>query len=373
MKKFVQFVKEETVLCVAVLLAVISMFFVTPSKEYAAYMNWKVLSLLLCLMLVMEGLKQLGVFSGIARGLMKKVSSFTQVVIILVFLCFVSSMLITNDVALITFVPFAIEVLQIAGKEKKMIPVIVLQTIAANLGSMLTPIGNPQNLYLYDEAGFSLMQFLRIMAVPCAASFALLLVSCIWIAKGEKMEDVSLSETQNWNLKRGMLTGTYVLLFFVSILVVAGVVPFGLALCVTLLAVFIMDRKTIWKADYCLLLTFCGFFVFVGNMGNIEVIASLLETWMQGREFLVAVLSSQVISNVPAALLLSGFTSDFEALLLGVNIGGLGTLIASMASLISYKLFAKSYPKQIGKYMGYFTGMNIFYLLVLGGGYLLLK
>lgn len=371
MKKIINFIKAEVVLTVAVILAVISMFFVAPSAAYAEYMNWHVLSLLLCLMLVMEGLKQLGVFSTIAAILMRKVKSFSQVVYILVFLCFISSMFITNDVALITFVPFAVEVLRMAGKEKKMIAVIVLQTIAANLGSMLTPIGNPQNLYLYSYAGFSLVKFLGIMAPACFVSLLLLLASCLWVTKGETMDDISFPSIQYWTKKRIVLTGIYVALFFVSILVVADVISFGIALAITIPVVFFMDRKILRSVDYCLLLTFCGFFIFVGNMGNIQSIASLLEGWMQGREFFVSVLTSQVISNVPAALLLSGFTKDIPALLLGVNIGGLGTLIASMASLISYKAFAKAYPKQRGKYMVYFSAMNLAYLAVFCLGYIL--
>jgi len=364
MKKLVDFIKKEVVLTVAVVLAVISMFFVVPSAAYADYMNWHVLSLLLCLMIVMEGLKQLGVFSSVAAVLMRKVKSFLQVVMILVFLCFFSSMFITNDVALITFVPFAIEVLKMAGKEKKMIAVVVLQTIAANLGSMLTPIGNPQNLYLYDLSGYSLLKFMSIMALPCIDSFILLALSCLWITKGETMEDISFPAIQYWTKRRIFLTGIYAALFAVSILVVADAISFGAALIITIPIVLIMDRKTLKSVDYCLLLTFCGFFIFVGNMGNIQSIATVLERLMQGREFVVAVLTSQIISNVPAALLLSGFTAQIDALLLGVNIGGLGTLIASMASLISYKAFAKAYPEKRGKYMGYFTGMNIAYLAV---------
>ncbi|MBQ8527396.1 MAG: citrate transporter [Lachnospiraceae bacterium] len=364
MKKLIHFIRQEIVLSVAVFLAAISMFWVPPSKEYVSYMNWHVLSLLFCLMLVMEGLKQLGVFSEIAGILMRKAKSFLQLVLILVFLCFFSAMFITNDVALITFVPFAIEVLKMAGKENKMIAVIVLQTMAANLGSMLTPIGNPQNLYLYDHAGYSLSGFLAVMVLPCAISFLLLFFSSSWIAKNEKMDNISFPPIRYWTRKRKVLTGMYIVLFMVSIFVVAEVITFGPALFITVAAVVLADRKILKGADYCLLLTFCGFFIFVGNMGNIESIALLLEKWMQGREFFVAVLASQVISNVPAALLLSGFTQDYKALLLGVNIGGLGTLIASMASLISYKLYAKAYPKQKGRYMGYFTGMNLLYLAI---------
>lgn len=356
--------KAEVVLTVAVCLAVISMFFVTPSAAYADYMNWHVLSLLLCLMVVMEGWKRLGVFSTVAGALMRKVTSFSQVVSILVYLCFFSSMFITNDVALITFVPFAMEVLHMAGKEEKMISVIVLQTLAANLGSMLTPIGNPQNLYLFDYAGYTLLDFLWIMLPSCILALVLLAVSCIWVTRGEVMENISFPSVQYWTKKRIALTGMYGILFFVSILVVADVLSFAVALVITIPLVLIVDRKTLGSVDYCLLFTFCGFFVFVGNIGNIQSVADLLQRLMQGREFIVAVLTSQVISNVPAALLLSGFTSDLKALLLGVNIGGLGTLIASMASLISYKAFAKSYPAQRGRYMIAFTAMNLIYLLI---------
>ncbi len=372
MKKIVSFIKAEVVLTVAIGLAVISMFFVTPSAAYAGYMNWQVLSLLLCLMIVMEGLKRLGVFSSIAGLLMRKVKSFSRLVFILVFLCYFSSMFITNDVALITFVPFAVEVLQVAGKEKKMIPVIVLQTIAANLGSMLMPIGNPQNLYLYEHAGYTLAQFLGIMFPPCALSFVLLFTSCLWVTKGEKMDDMVFPSVQYWTKKRMVLTGIYVVLFFVSILVVADVISFVAALAITLPVVLIVDRKTFLTVDYCLLLTFCGFFIFVGNMGNIQSVATLLEGWMQGREFIVSVLTSQIISNVPAVLLLSGFTENYRALLLGVNIGGLGTLIASMASLISYKAFVRKYPQEKGKYLLYFTGVNLLYLIIFILGYFLL-
>lgn len=372
MKKIVSFIKAEVVLTVAIGLAVISMFFVTPSAAYAGYMNWQVLSLLLCLMIVMEGLKRLGVFSSIAGLLMRKVKSFSRLVFILVFLCYFSSMFITNDVALITFVPFAVEVLQVAGKEKKMIPVIVLQTIAANLGSMLMPIGNPQNLYLYEHAGYTLAQFLGIMFPPCALSFVLLFTSCLWVTKGEKMDDMVFPSVQYWTKKRMVLTGIYVVLFFVSILVVADVISFVAALAITLPVVLIVDRKTFLTVDYCLLLTFCGFFIFVGNMGNIQSVATLLEGWMQGREFIVSVLTSQIISNVPAVLLLSGFTENYRALLLGVNIGGLGTLIASMASLISYKAFVRKYPQEKGKYLLYFTDVNLLYLIIFILGYFLL-
>lgn len=372
MKKIVSFIKAEVVLTVAIGLAVISMFFVTPSAAYAGYMNWQVLSLLLCLMIVMEGLKRLGVFSSIAGLLMRKVKSFSRLVFILVFLCYFSSMFITNDVALITFVPFAVEVLQVAGKEKKMIPVIVLQTIAANLGSMLMPIGNPQNLYLYEHAGYTLTQFLGIMFPPCALSFVLLFISCLWITKGEKMDDMVFPSIQYRTKKRMVLTGIYGILFFVSILVVADVIPFVAALAITLPVVLIVDRRTFLTVDYCLLLTFCGFFIFVGNMGNIQSVATLLEGWMQGREFIVSVLTSQIISNVPAVLLLSGFTENYRALLLGVNIGGLGTLIASMASLISYKAFVRKCPQEKGKYLLYFTGVNLLYLIIFILGYFLL-
>lgn len=361
-QKIIDFCKKEVVLVVATVLAVASAFVVPPSVAYLEYIDWHVLGVLLSLMIVMAGLQQNGLFDALGEALLSRTKQVWQLVVVLVMLCFFLSMAITNDVALITFVPFAVVALEKSQKQELLIPVIVLQTIAANLGSMLTPIGNPQNLYLYNLSGMNIGEFVLVMLPYTLISLALLLV-CILLLKGKKAP-VTVEEAEKDTLSIGKIV-VYLILFILAFLVVLKVLPFEIVLGITLVVVFFMERKVLKDVDYCLLLTFISFFVFTGNMGNIPVIKNALQQLVEGREVLIGVLSSQAISNVPAALLLSGFTSDYKALLIGVNLGGLGTLIASMASLISYKILAKKYNDKKGKYFLWFTLANIAFLLVL--------
>lgn len=379
-KKCIAFFKKETVLCIAMLLAIVSAFIVLPDKEYIGYIDFHTLAILFCLMSVMAGLQKLGVFQLIARKLLGKVKSSTQLEEILVFLCFFFSMLITNDVALITFVPFTFTVLQLLGEERQRrmtLPIVVLQTIAANLGSMLTPIGNPQNLYLYGKAGLSLGAFLRLMLPYTVISFVLLFVCCYVIGRKEKGMKLEVSFSEQAALTGGVKSLiVYLVLFALCLLSVAHVVSVWIVLAVVLLALLVMDREVLKRVDYSLLLTFVGFFVFIGNMGRIPAFSSFLQQVVEGNEVITAVVSSQVISNVPAALLLSGFTENYSALIIGTNLGGLGTLIASMASLISYKYIGKESDKGVigskGKYMMMFTVANICFLAVLVLAYVVL-
>lgn len=365
-KKLISFVKKETVLVIATILAVISAFFVPPTAAYIDYIDWRVLGILLSLMVVMAGLQKNGLFDRIGTALLSKTESTRQLSLVLVFLCFFFGMLITNDVALLTFVPFAMLTLQKCGQEKLLIPVIVLQTLAANLGSMLTPIGNPQNLYLYNLSGMSIGEFLQCMLPYTAISGILILaVILVMTRKKEKLENVLEEKPAEKDVKIWHKNMVYITLFLLCILVVVRVLPYYMVLLVILLLTFSMDRKVLRNVDYCLLLTFISFFVFTGNIGNIPQIKETLQQLVSGREVRIGILSSQVISNVPAALLLSGFTSDYKTLLEGVNIGGLGTLIASMASLISYKIYAHQYNETKGKYFLWFTAANLFFLAVL--------
>lgn len=271
-------------------------------------------------------------------------------------------MAITNDVALITFVPFAIVALQKAKQERLLIPVVVLQTVAANLGSMLTPIGNPQNLYLYNLSQMGLGEFILCMLPNTLMSFVLIILALLFVKGKNEAVVLSNGETTKVDGKQTMVYGA---LFLLSLLVVAKVLVCEIALAVILVVVFFMDKKVLKEVDYCLLLTFISFFIFTGNLGNIAVIRESLQMLVEGRELLVGVVASQAISNVPAALLLSGFTTDYRALLAGVNIGGLGTLIASMASLISYKILANQYDEKKGSYFKCFTVVNMLFLIVL--------
>ena len=368
MKKIIAFWKKETVLCIALVLAVISSFVVTPDRGYIEYIDFRTLAILFCLMSVMAGLQKIGVFQWIAEGLLKKVRNMGALVLILVMLCFGFSMLITNDVALITFVPFTFTVMKLLDREqreKRIIPVVVMQTIAANLGSMLTPIGNPQNLYLYGKAGLSVGEFLLLMLPYTLLSAVLLLGWCMWQGKGGGAS-LQITFAQQTGLKgKEKPLVCYLLLFLVSLLVVAHVIPYGIALAAVVVVVFVVDKKVLAKVDYSLLLTFVGFFIFIGNMGRIPAFNDLLQQIVGGNELVTAIVSSQVISNVPAALLLSGFTGDYQALIVGTNLGGLGTLIASMASLISYKFMAQEEKDRKGAYLAYFTVANICFLVPL--------
>ncbi len=369
MKRCITFIKGEIVLCVAVILAVVSSFVVVPDKQYLEYIDFHTLSILFCLMSVMAGLQKLGVFGLVAEKLLAKVKSSGQLVLILVLLCFGFSMLITNDVALITFVPFTFTVLKLLGEEQEqrlLIPVVVLQTIAANLGSMLTPIGNPQNLYLYGKAGISVGAFLVLMLPYTLVSLLLLLICCFYYGKKDKNAVLQVAFKEQTSIagkEKALLV--YLLLFGLCLLTVAHVVQVWITLVVVAVVILILDRQVLGKVDYSLLLTFVGFFIFIGNMGRIPAFCTFLQKIVVGNEVFTSIAASQVISNVPAALLLSGFTENYKALIVGTNLGGLGTLIASMASLISYKYIARQGGSIKGKYFISFTVANICFLIIL--------
>jgi len=370
----IEFIKKEAVLCAAVLLALISMFFVFPDKQYADYIDFRTLGILFSLMAVMEGMKSIGVFRLTAEGLLKRAGSIRSIAMILVGLCFFSSMIITNDVALITFVPFTIVTFRMLGRKTEdelLVPIVVMQTLAANLGSMLTPLGNPQNLYLYGVSGISLGRFIKLLLPFAALSFLMLFVWILVKTSSYEFEaEISLSDDGS-KLSKSRFA-VYLLLFAVCLLAVADVIHFAVAAGAAVAVLLIADRRLLGKIDYSLLLTFIGFFIFIGNMSRVEAINSFLSRIIDGNEFAVSVGASQVISNVPAALLLSGFSDNYEKLILGTDIGGLGTLIASMASLISFKCISKERPDVKKRYFLLFTVSNIVFLAVLISAYIII-
>lgn len=355
------FLRRDPVLAAALLLAIGSAFVVPPSADYVKYIDFHVLALLFSLMLVVAGLQKSGAFALLTDKLLQYVKSTRSLAAVLVGVCFFTSMLITNDVALITFVPLAIMLLGQKENEKLLMLVVVLQTIAANLGSGLTPLGNPQNLYLYSLSGMSLGEFLSVMLLPTLLSAAMLVVAILLI-KPRKITNNEKDEKGSITLRALV---PWLLLFALCMLAVLHLVHYLVMLAVVTIAVVILDQSLLRKADYCLLLTFVGFFVFIGNIKNIPAVSEMLSTLVAGRELGVGVLLSQVISNVPAAMLLSGFTESYSALLIGVNLGGLGTLIASMASMISYKLYAAAPGAKAGKYFLLFTALNVVFLIIL--------
>lgn len=354
--------RRDPVLAASMLLALVSAFFVPPSAEYVTYPDWGVLALLLALMLVVAGLKATGVFLTLTNKLLGHIHHTRTLCIGLTMVCFFTSMLITNDVALITFAPLSVLLLEQAGQRRLLIPVIVLETIAANLGSMLTPIGNPQNLYLYSLSGMSAPHFLRLMILPTVCAFLLLLVSCICV-KGEPL--TGNCATQSPSALPWPRIILWCVLFVLCLLTVAKVLHFAVSLAAVLAAVLVVDRKLLRGADYNLLLTFLFFFIFVGNIKQLPAVSGWLSGLIEGHELTAGILLSQVISNVPAAMLLSGFTDQYAHLILGVNLGGLGTLIASMASLISYKAYSAAKEARVGRYLAVFTGVNLVFLAIL--------
>lgn len=380
-RKIVNFAKKETVLFAAVLLAFGSMVCVPPDMQYLSYIDYRVLALLFCLMTVMEGFKSTGFFAAVAGKLLEKVKTFRQLYLVLVFLCFFTSMWITNDVALLTFVPFTVLVLRMTGLEQEMIPVIVLQTIAANLGSMTTPVGNPQNLYLYSISGMGIGAFLQIMGPLTLISAGLIFLICL-IHKDFPIRQGMLGK-EIVGVRKAGENQVLAVLFFISLLSVFRILSWQLLLLIVLVScigikAFCKEKYLPLEADFGLLLTFVAFFIFIGNMGRICAVREVLSQVLNGRELLISFLCSQMISNVPAAILLSGFTQEYRGLLQGVNIGGLGTLIASLASLISYKFFAAESEQTPaagtrGRYMLTFTIWNVGMALVLLAAAFLVK
>lgn len=381
--KVKDFFKKETVCCIAFLLAVISMCFVVPSKNYISYIDFRVLALLFCLMAVVRGFSSIGVFTRLGTMLLTHVHSLRMLSALFIFLCFFFSMLITNDVALITFVPFTILVLSMAEQKKFLIPVIVLETIAANLGSMLTPLGNPQNLYLYTISGLSIGAFVRIMLPYSFVSAILLLIFILFLPKdtvstataantANSTNTVTASNTSNViceavkaRKNSRILFTAYLILFLLCLLTVLHILPYQIMFLLVLTGFLLLDYRVLKDVDYFLLLTFLCFFIFIGNMKQISLVHELISKLLVHHEVLMGIGASQIISNVPAAILLSGFTDDYSALLIGVNLGGLGTLIASLASLISFKFYANSNGSDTRRFLGIFTLYNVIFLGVL--------
>ena len=357
---------HDPVLCIAWILAIASSFFIHPDKQYLEYIDFRSLGILWGLMIVIQGYRENSLFEKTGEILLKKVNNGFQLGIVLVFMCFFGSMLITNDVALITFVPFAIMTLNGCGRTDLMIPVIVLQTVAANLGSMLTPVGNPQNLYMYSLTGMGIGEFLAIMFPYTLLTAALLLISICFLP-GKKEKLINTKENQNVIKSFGtpLQLTIYTILFIVALLSVLRVVPYQLMVLIILVAVAILDGKILLRADYMLLITFVGFFIFTGNIGRIPAIKDFLSEIVYEKEFFISIIASQFISNVPATLMLSDFAGDYKELMIGVNVGGLGTLIASMASLISFKLFSNDFKEKSLKYLLTFTAVNLLFLVIL--------
>lgn len=360
MSKIKIFVRSQPVLVISCAAAVITMFFIPPDFQYVDYCNFSVLAELFALMTAVAGLRSVGLFEKLTAALLKRAGNLRKLALIFIMLCFFSSMLVTNDVALITFVPLTLLTFAEIKDEKSRILTIVLETVAANLGSMMTPIGNPQNLFLFDHYGLSGAQFIETMLPAGIVSLLCLILLSLLIPKtpcpAGKHPDVKLP---------AVLTTVYAALFAVCVVTVFKLLPFWVCAAAAVVTALICDRKLLLKVDYPLLATFVFFFVFVGNIARVDAVNAFFSAVLTGNELIVSALLSQVISNVPASVMLSGFTQNGTALLLGVNVGGLGTPIASMASLISLQFYRKAKDAKTGKYIAVFSAVNFGLLALL--------
>lgn len=360
-EKIISFIKSNVVLVVAFLAAVITSCIVTPDEQYISYFDFKTLTCLFCTLAVICAIKDISFFTIIARRIVALTGDIRRAVITIVIITFVGSMLIANDMALLTFLPLGCFVLKSSGQQKYMIFTFIMQNIGANLGGMLTPFGNPQNLYLYNKFGIPTGEFMKIMAIPFVSAIALILICCFIFVKKEKIT-VQKDDEAHLPLWR---TALYLALFAFSIAIVFRSIPYYCGLVVIPAVLLIADRSALQHVDYGLLMTFVCFFIFSGNMSRIEAVNHIISALLSKNTLLVSIASCQFISNVPSAILLSEFTENYRALLYGVNIGGAGTIIASLASLITFRQYCAAEPGGAKKYLLHFSAFNFAFLIIM--------
>ena len=361
MQKVLGAVKREPVFFASLLCALVSFFFLPPSRETLTFPDYRVLSLLFCLMATVAGLGAAGLMRLLSGALLRRAHTQGALMLLLTLLCFFSSMLMTNDVSLVAFVPLTLLVLREADLMRLAIPAVALETVAANLGSSLTPVGNPQNLFLFSKYAMGAGEFFAVTVPLTLVSLLLIVVSVLLLRLrgGLRVAPAAAAEIDVRAL------ALHSVLFLFCLLTVFSVLDYRVLLVLVLLALLLFDRKVFARVDYALLGTFLCFFLFSGNLSRIPAVRELLGGLMEKSAFFASLLTSQVISNVPAALLLAPFTDDARAMILGTDVGGLGTLVASLASLISYKFYARSEGAQPGKYLGFFTLLNLALLVPL--------
>ena len=353
------FAKKNVVMLVAAAAALISCIFVPVDSAYASYFDLKTLSCLFCVLAVVCALKDVNFFYILARHVVKRFKTTRLCILALVYITFIGSMLIANDMALLTFLPLGYFVLSSTGKEKYMAFTFIMQNIAANLGGMLTPFGNPQNLYLYTKFGIPNLEFMGIMLPPFLLSITLITICCLFVKSEEVRVTDEIVHFSPWR------TGVYLALFLLSILIVFRGIPYQIGLVVIPVALAFLDRKALAEVDYPLLFTFVFFFVFAGNMARIDWVKDFFSGLMQANPLVYSAISCQLISNVPSAILLSQFTDSYRELLVGVNVGGAGTLIASLASLITFREYLKHNRGKALYYIAMFSVFNFGMLAVL--------
>ena len=362
------FIKKNIVMFIAMAAALVTCFLVPPDAAYLDYFDVKTLTCLFCVLAVVCALKNINFFYMLARKIVQIFRNTRMAILALVYITFIGSMLIANDMALLTFLPLGHYVLTSTGKTYYMAFTFIMQNIAANLGGMLTPFGNPQNLYLYTKFEIPTMEFMSIMAPPFVLAVVLITLCCIIFVKPDPME----LKDQPMTVPVGR-TIVYLLLFALAIAIVFRGIPYGIGLVVIPGVLIFMDRKALKMVYYPLLLTFVFFLIFSGNMARVDIVRQVF-SWLLGKSTLLfSVISCQVISNVPSAILLSQFTENYRELLLGVNIGGVGTLIASLASLITFREYTNQNKDKGGHYIALFSAFNFAFMIILAAFVMILN
>ena len=358
--KFINFASKNFVLVIAATLAIISCFIVKPDAKYIDYFDFKTLTCLFCTLAVICALKNIRFFTITAKKIVTLTGNTRTLALALVYITFIGSMFLANDMALLTFLPLGYLSLSATNKEKFMAPIFIIQNIAANLGGMLTPFGNPQNLYIYTKFNIPTLEFMGIMVLPFILSIVLFTAGCFFIPK----ESLTLENEEKEKIAPKK-TAFYLVLFALTILMVFRVIPYYICLPIILVSILATDRNALTKVDYPLLLTFACFFLLAGNVSRIEVVNVFFSNLLEKNTLLTSIFSCQVISNVPSAILLSEFTENYRELLLGVNIGGVGTLISSLASLITFREYTSHVKGKTLQYLGLFTALNFGFLIIL--------
>ena len=373
MKAVLRFLKKELMLTLSLLAAVAAMFITPPSKQLLTDIDWRTLGILLMMLCVLEGFKQENVLRPLVR-LGAGLRRMTTLSLFLIFGVFFSSMFVTNDVSLIIFVPLTILLFRSGGKEKYILPVISMENIAAIRGSLLTPFGSPQNLFLYGRANVSVWHFMLHMLPLCVMSAALLVGFVFFLYRKNPREEIDAAGADEaWDPARKRLRIVYALLFVLILAVI--VTRTGLwywAVGIVLAVILLVDRRLFLKVDYVLLVTFLCFFIFSSSIAANEKIAGLLRRAVAGNEYWWAIGLSQVISNVPASIVLYPFTENFAGLIYGADTAGLCSLIGSLASVINYRIYVREYPGNGLRFVKVFTFVSwIFFLIVVIPGLLL--
>ncbi|MBQ4297365.1 MAG: citrate transporter [Clostridia bacterium] len=356
------FAKKNAVMLVAMAAAAVTMLFVPPDGAYLGYFDGKTLACLFCVLAVVCALRDIRFFSILARRIVRRFRNTRAAILALVYITFIGSMLIANDMALLTFLPLGYFVLETAGRKKYMAFTFIMQNIAANLGGMLTPFGNPQNLYLYSRFHIPDAEFFSVMAPHFLFAVALITVCCLVFVRPEPL---SLPEEEITPDRRR--TAVYLALFALSVVMVFRILPYWIGLIVIPAVLLFLDREALRQVDYPLLFTFAFFFIFSGNMARIPAVSGFFSSLLEKSTLVVSALSCQLISNVPSAILLSRFTENYRELLVGVNIGGVGTLISSLASLITFREYLRREPGKAGRYLALFSLFNFAFLFLMLG------